>query len=57
LQTTSKKIADEIDYKSNLVSGGLLIIGGAIAITNPLLRMGGAANSLLPSLGAKLTPY
>ncbi|MDA7929420.1 hypothetical protein N9B63_01115 [Akkermansiaceae bacterium] len=50
-------IADEIDYQSNLVSGGLVIIGGAIAIANPLLGAGIAAKSLLPGLGAKLTTH
>lgn len=50
-------IADEIDHQSNLVSGGLLLIGGAIAIANPLLGVGIAAKSLLPGLGSKLTTH
>lgn len=50
-------IADEIDHQSNLVSGGLILIGGAVAIANPLLGLGIAANSLLPGLGSKLTTH
>lgn len=50
-------VANEIDRQSNLVSGGLLLIGGAIAIANPLLGVGIAAKSLLPGLGSKLSTH
>jgi len=52
-----ENIADEIDKQSNRVSGGLLLIGGAVAIANPLLGVGIAAKSLLPSLGSKLSVH
>ena len=57
LATRLESIADEIDKQSNRVSGGLLLIGGAIAISNPLLGVGIAAKSLLPSLGSKLSVH
>jgi hypothetical protein len=50
-------IADEIDHQINLVSGGLLLIGGVVAIANPLLGIGIAAKSLIPGLGAKLSTH
>lgn len=49
------RIAVEIDRKSNLVTGGLLVIGGAVAIANPLVGAGIAAKALFPSLGALLS--
>jgi hypothetical protein len=50
-------IADEIDHQRNLVTGGMVIIGGAIAIANPALGLGLAAKSLFPTLGAKLSTH
>jgi hypothetical protein len=49
------RAADEIDRETSRVSGGLLIIGGVVALVNPLVGVGIAAKSLLPSLGAKAT--
>lgn len=46
------RIADEIDRQSSKVTGGLLLIGGAVAIVNPLLGVGIAAKALFPGLGA-----
>lgn len=50
-------IADEIDQQSESVSGGLIMIGSAIVMANPLLGIGIAAGSLIPSLGSKLTTH
>ncbi|MEZ5301778.1 MAG: hypothetical protein R3F11_14170 [Verrucomicrobiales bacterium] len=46
-------LAEQIDKQTNLVSGGLLLIGGAVAFANPLVGAAIIAKSLLPSLGAK----
>jgi hypothetical protein len=46
------QIANAIDAETSKVSGGLLLIGGAVAIFNPLLAVGIAATAILPSLGA-----
>jgi hypothetical protein len=48
-------VANEIDKKSNYVTGGLLLIGGAVAIANPLIGVGIAAKALLPGVGAVLS--
>jgi hypothetical protein len=48
-------IADEIDKQSDRVTGGLLVIGGAVAIANPLLGVAIAAKAIFPSLGSKIT--
>ncbi len=45
--------AEAIDRETNKLSGGLLIIGGAVALLNPLVGVGIAAQGLLPSLGVK----
>lgn len=50
-----ERVADEIDKQSNRVSGGLLVIGGVVAIANPLLGVGIAAKAIFPSLGSKIT--
>ena len=50
-------IAKEIDKQSNLVTGGLVLIGGAVAIANPLVGVGIAAKALLPTLGSKLSKH
>ncbi len=52
LATRLDRIAVEIDKKSNLVTGGLLVIGGAVALANPLVGAGIAAKALFPSVGA-----
>ena len=48
-------LAEQIDQQTEKVSGGLLLIGGAVAFVNPLLGIGIAAKGLLPSVGAKAT--
>ena len=48
-----ERVADQIDSETNRISGGLLLVGGAVAIVNPLLGIGIAAKGLLPSIGAK----
>jgi len=52
---TLEKVADQIDSETNKISGGLVLIGGAVAFVNPLLGVGIAAKGLLPSIGAKAT--
>lgn len=51
------EIATEIDKKSNLVTGGLLVIGGAVAIANPVVGAGIAAKALLPGVGGVLSKF
>jgi len=48
-------IGEEIDRQSFWVTGGLVVVGSAVAIANPLLGIGIAAKALLPELGSKLT--
>jgi hypothetical protein len=48
-------LADEIDKQSERVTGGLLLIAGTLALTNPVLALGIGAQSVLPSLTSKLT--
>ena len=48
-------IAEEIDKQSNKITNGLLIIGGIVAVANPILGVGIAVKALLPSLTSKLT--
>jgi len=50
-------IATEIDKQCNLVSGGLLLVGGVVAVANPLLGAGIAAQALLPGIGSKLSVH
>ena len=51
------KIAEEIDNQSNKITGGLVIIGGVVAVVNPLLGVGIAAKALLPVIGNKLSKH
>lgn len=48
-----EKLADDLDRQTEKVSGGLLLIGGVVAVFNPLVGVGIAAKALLPSMGAK----
>jgi hypothetical protein len=48
-------IGEEIDRQSFWVTGGLVLVGGAVAVANPLLGIGIAAKALLPEIGSKLT--
>ncbi|GAA5496987.1 hypothetical protein Rhal01_03175 [Rubritalea halochordaticola] len=53
LADTLDKFADEIDKQTERVSGGLILIGGVVALANPLLGIGIAVKGLMPSIGAK----
>ncbi len=53
----AKEIADYIDVLDERVFGGILIIGGLVAIFNPLAGAAIAAKSLLPSLGMFASKY
>jgi len=44
--------AESVDEESKNVSGGLLLIGGAVAFSNPLAGAALAASSLLPSVSS-----
>ncbi|WP_193212522.1 hypothetical protein [Luteolibacter marinus] len=50
-------MGEEIDKQSHWVTGGLIVVGGVVAIANPLLGIGIAAKSLLPELGGKLAKF
>ncbi len=50
-------IGEEIDRQSFVVTGGLVMLGGVVAIANPLLGIGIAAKALLPGLGSKLAKF
>ncbi len=52
-----ESIGEEIDRQSHWVTGGLILIGGAVAVANPLLGVGIAAHAILPELGAKLAKF
>ncbi len=46
-------LAQAIDEETLRVSGGLLLVGGAVALVNPVVGVSIAAQSLFPSLGSK----
>jgi hypothetical protein len=46
-------LGEHIDRESFKITGGLLIIGGAVAFANPIIGAGLAAKALFPSLGPK----
>ena len=46
------RMAEAIDSQTEKVTGGLLVIGGLVAIANPLLGVGIAAKALLPSVAS-----
>jgi hypothetical protein len=48
-------LGEHIDRESFKITGGLLIIGGAVAFANPIIGAGIAAKALFPSLGAKVS--
>lgn len=50
---TLDHLADQIDNETSKLSGGLLLIGTAVAIVNPVVGIGIAAKGLLPSISAK----
>ncbi len=50
-------LAQEIDRHSDRITGGLVLIGGVIAIANPILGIGIAAKALLPTVTSKLSKH
>ena len=50
-------MGEEIDRQSHWVTGGLIVVGGAVAIANPLLGIGIAANALFPKLGGTFAKF
>ena len=46
-----EKISAEIDEKSTMVTGGIILIGGVVAIANPAAGVAIAGKALLPSIG------
>ena len=50
-------LGEAIDRESEKVSNGLLIVGGVVALANPLIGVGIAANAIFPSLGAKVSKF
>jgi len=48
-------MAEAIDTQSSRVTGGLLIVGGMVAVANPLLGVGIAAKALLPAAASVAT--
>lgn len=52
-----ESLGEEIDKQSHWVTGGLIVIGGVVAVANPLLGIGIAAHAILPELGAKLAKF
>lgn len=57
LADRAKEIADAIDALDEKVFGGILLIGGLVALFNPLAGAAIAAKSLLPSLGLFASKY
>ncbi|MEM7600444.1 MAG: hypothetical protein AAF357_03390 [Verrucomicrobiota bacterium] len=49
------KVGDLIDEESSRVSGGILLIGGAVAFVNPIAGAGIALHSLIPAIGGKMS--
>lgn len=48
-----ENFANQVDKETMKISGGLILIGGAVAFANPLLGVGIAVKGLLPSIGSK----
>jgi hypothetical protein len=53
----ARELADYIDALDDRVFGGVLLIGGLVAIFNPLAGAAIAAKSLVPSLGMLASKY
>lgn len=53
----ARELADYIDALDDRVFGGVLLIGGLVAIFNPLAGAAIAAKSLIPSLGMLASKY
>jgi len=50
-------LADQVDRLDDKVFNGVLLIGGLVALINPLVGAGIAAKALLPSLGILLSKF
>ncbi len=48
-------LGEEVDKQTNRVTGGLLIVGGVVALANPIIGAGIVTKALLPAVGAKLS--
>jgi len=48
-------LAERIDSETHKISGGFLLIGGVVALVNPLVGVGIAAKGLLPSIGTQFS--
>lgn len=48
------EIGEEVDKQASRLTGGLLIVGGVVAIVNPVIGVGILAHALAPAIGAKL---
>lgn len=57
LSERAGELADQIDAVDGRVFGGVLLIGGLVAIFNPLVGAAIAAKSLVPSIGLLLSKY
>ncbi len=57
LANRTKEIADQIDAIDDKVFHGILLIGGLVAVFNPLAGAAIAAKSLIPSLGMYASKY
>lgn len=53
----ARELADHIDALDDRVFGGVLLIGGLVAIFNPLAGAAIAAKSLIPALGMLASKY
>lgn len=53
----ARELADYIDELDGKVFGGVLLIGGLVAVFNPLMGVAIAAKSLIPSLGMLASKY
>ncbi len=55
--TRLNELADHIDRLDDKVFGGVLLIGGLVALINPLAGAAVAMKALVPSIGMLLTKY
>ncbi len=52
-----EELGDIIDRRSHWLTGGLVVVGGLVAVANPLLGLGIVAKSLVPELGGRLSRF
>jgi hypothetical protein len=50
-------IANDIDRVDTKLTGGVLLVGGLVALLNPVVGAGLAAQALIPGLGGPLSSY